>query len=84
MKIVTQTRLGSFIESMVNIVIGFAINFCANLLILPMFGYTPTLEENFQIGLWFTAVSLARSYVIRRWFNARLHHAAEQMARVIR
>ena len=84
MKIVTQTRLGSFIESMVNIVIGFAINFCANLLILPMFGYTPTLGENFQIGLWFTAVSLARSYVIRRWFNARLHHAAEQMARVIR
>lgn len=81
--VVSQTRLGSFIEAWVNILIGFGINFVANLLILPLFGFTPTLTENFQIGLLFTAVSLVRSYVIRRWFNARLHQAAERMAKAI-
>jgi uncharacterized membrane protein YagU involved in acid resistance len=76
----TQTRLGSFIEAWVNVLIGFGINFCANLVILPLFGYTPGLWDNFQIGLLYTVVSIARSYVIRRWFNARLHAAAERLA----
>jgi hypothetical protein len=28
----------------------------------------------------YTIISVARSYVIRRWFNARLHHAAHMLA----
>jgi hypothetical protein len=76
----TQTRLGSLIEAFVNVLIGFGINFTANLIILPLFGYTPSLWDNFQIGLLYTVVSIARSYVIRRWFNARLHAAAERLA----
>lgn len=76
----TQTKLGSFIEALMNVLIGFGINFAANLVILPLFGYTPSLWDNFQIGLLYTVVSIARSYVIRRWFNARLHAAAQRMA----
>jgi hypothetical protein len=76
----TQTRLGSLIEAFVNVLIGFGINFTANLIILPLFGYTPSLWDNFQIGLLYTVVSIARSYVILRWFNARLHAAAESLA----
>ena len=76
----TQTRIGSLIEAFVNVLIGFGINFAANLVILPIFGYTPSLWDNFQIGLLYTVVSIARSYIIRRWFNARLHSAAERMA----
>jgi hypothetical protein len=34
-----------------------------------------------RIGAWFTVISLVRSYIIRRWFNARLHSAAQAMAR---
>ena len=79
--VASQTRLGSFIEAWINVFIGFGINFVANLLILPLFGYTPTLWENFQIGVLFTIVSVARSYFVRRWFNARLHAAAERLAR---
>jgi hypothetical protein len=79
---VTQTRLGSLIEAFMNVLIGFGINFAANLIILPWFGYTPTLWDNFQIGLLYTVVSIARSYVIRRWFNARLHEAAQRLAGV--
>ncbi len=76
----TQTRIGSLIEAFVNVLIGFSINFAANLVILPLFGYTPSLWDNLQIGLLYTVVSIARSYIIRRWFNARLHSAAERMA----
>ena len=76
----TQTRLGSFIEACANVVIGFSINWCANLAILPLFGFRVSGAQAFGIGLFFTVISIVRSYVLRRWFNARLHAAAERLA----
>jgi hypothetical protein len=68
-----QSRLGSLVESMVNVVVGFGINFTMNLLILPLFfGHHISLSANFVMGLVFTVVSVARSYGIRRWFNGPL------------
>ena len=65
-----QTKLGSITEAWANIAVGFAINFTANMLILPLFGFTTlTLRNNFIIGLLYTVISLVRSYVLRRWFN---------------
>ena len=65
-----QTKLGSFVEAWANIPVGFAINYAANMLILPLFGFnTLTYGKAFWIGVAFTGVSLARQYVIRRWFN---------------
>lgn len=75
-----QTRLGSFIEAWINVAIGFAINFCANLLILPLIGFHISVGQNLFIGVLYTVISVARSYVIRRWFNARLHQAAHSLA----
>lgn len=79
-----QSRLSSLYEAIANIVIGFAINFAANLVILPMVGFHITLGQNFYIGLLYTGVSLVRSYAIRRWFNAKLHAAADHLAGVQR
>lgn len=76
-----QTRLGSLIEALANVVIGFSINWCANLLILPLFGFNVTGGQAFGIGVFFTAISIARSYALRRWFNARLHKVAQGLAR---
>lgn len=82
MIVVSQTKLGSFVEAWVNVLIGFTINFVANMLILPLFGFTSlTLATNFLIGLIYTVISVARSYVIRRWFNAHLHRIAEALAK---
>jgi hypothetical protein len=65
-----QTRMGSFAESWANIVVGFAINWTANMMVLPAFGFsTLTAEKAFGIGCVFTVISLVRSYVLRRWFN---------------
>lgn len=66
-----QSRKMSFIESWVNVFIGYWINFFANLLILPLFGFRPTIRENLVIGLLYTVVSVVRSYAIRRWFNRK-------------
>ena len=76
----TQTRLGSLIEAVFNVVVGFGINFTANLLIFPLFGWEISAAQNLTLGVIYTAISIARSYVIRRWFNARLKAAAERMA----
>jgi hypothetical protein len=76
-----QTRLGSLIETSINILIGFVINYAMNLVILNgVMGMRIDLMQNLYIGLMFTVVSVARSYIIRRWFNAMLHRAAQRMA----
>jgi hypothetical protein len=77
-----QTRMGSLIESLMNIVIGYIVALASQLVIFPLFDINVPLSTNLWIGAWFTAISLVRSYIIRRWFNARLHAAAQAMARV--
>jgi len=77
----TQSRLSSFIEAWFNVAIGFAINFIANLTILPLIGFHISVSQNLFIGVLYTLISVVRSYTIRRWFNARLHNAAELLAK---
>lgn len=68
-----QSVKHSWWESWANIFVGFAINFSANMLILPLFGFTGlTIHNNIIIGLIYTVISLVRSFVLRRAFN-RLH-----------
>lgn len=78
-----QTRLGSLIEAFTNVVIGFAINWGANMVILPMFGFPVSGGQAFGMGLLFTVISVIRSYVLRRWFNAKLQEAAQRMAQKV-
>lgn len=77
-----QTRLGSLIEAGMNILIGFGVALLSQIVVFPLVGiHGVPLTTNLEIGAYFTAISLVRSYVIRRWFNARLHSAAQAMAR---
>lgn len=64
-----QTRRGSLIESIANVVIGYWIAVAAQLVIFPLFGVRASMAQNLGIGLAFTAVSLVRSYALRRLFN---------------
>lgn len=75
-----QTRIGSLFESAVNIVIGYFVALLSQLLVFPMFGIDVPLSTNLWIGAWFTVISLVRSYVIRRWFNARIQAAAQAVS----
>jgi hypothetical protein len=64
-----QTKWHSLLESVVNILIGYSIAICAQLLIFPLFDINIPLSDNLMIGACFTVVSLVRSYLVRRWFN---------------
>jgi hypothetical protein len=56
-------------EAVTNVAIGYLVSVAANIIVLPMFGYNVTIADSFAIGLAFTAISLARSYILRRVFN---------------
>lgn len=73
-----QSRRASIIEAWTNIVIGFSVNYAVNFLLLPMVGAQLTLANNFWLGWIYTAVSILRQYVIRRYFNA--HDFAARLA----
>lgn len=66
-----QSKRASLIEAWTNIVIGFSINYAANLLLLPLVGAELTAGNNFWLGWTYTAVSILRQYAIRRWFNTQ-------------
>lgn len=70
-----QTRTQSFIESVVNVLIGYTVALISQLLIFPLFDIHVTFTDNLLIGLWFTVISIIRSYIIRRWFNAKIKRA---------
>lgn len=64
-----QTRKQSAIEAMMNIVIGYTINFAANLLLFPLFGWDISVQQNLLLGVLYTLISFARSYALRRFYN---------------
>ena len=64
-----QSRLMSLAESMANILVGYLVALASQLLIFPRFGVHLPLSSNLLIGAYFTLISLARSYILRRYFN---------------
>lgn len=76
----TQTRLGSLIEAVINVAIGFVVSLVITAIVLPAYGHAVTFEENLQITAIFTVASIARAYLVRRWFNDRIHRAATRLA----
>jgi hypothetical protein len=64
-----QSRLWSALEALANVAVGLTVATVANLIILPAFGVPVTVLQAAVISVAFTAVSLARSYVMRRIFN---------------
>lgn len=64
-----QSRRASLLEAVVNVAVGYVVALLAQLAIFPLFGLRPSLADNLAIGALFTAVSLVRSYLLRRAFN---------------
>jgi hypothetical protein len=78
-----QSRLGSFIEATMNTAIGLGINLAAQRVVFPLFGFDPNFGTNLAIAAIFTVISIARGYIVRRFFNFRLQRAAERLARAV-
>mgnify|MGYP006883113499 FL=1 len=69
-----QSRWHSVVESLTNVAIGYGVALASQLLIFPFYDIDISLQDNIAIGVWFTLISLVRSYVIRRCFNKRTEH----------
>jgi hypothetical protein len=75
----TQSRLESIIESIVNVIIGSAVGLVSQVIIFYFYDIKVPWSANIGILFWFTMVSIARSYVVRRWFNNRLRKSVKNM-----
>ena len=65
-----QSRLMSLVEAVANVIVGYGVAVVTQILIFPIFGLHTTLAQNLQMGLLFTGVSITRSFLLRRLFEA--------------
>jgi len=65
-----QSRWMSLVESVANVLVGYIVAVVTQVLVFPLFGLNASLTQNLMIGLIFTGVSLVRSYLLRRAFEA--------------
>ena len=65
----SQTRAMSLVEAVTNVGVGYGLAVAAQLLVFPVMGLDVTMAQTLTIGLLFTALSIARSYALRRLFE---------------
>jgi hypothetical protein len=65
-----QLRLMSLAESCANVVVGLVVAMTTQIVVFPVLGLQATLGQNVKLALVFTGVSIARSYGLRRLFEA--------------
>jgi hypothetical protein len=65
-----QSRAMSLIEAIANVVVGYGVAVATQILIFPVFGLQTTLVQNLKLGGIFSLVSIARSFALRRLFEA--------------
>lgn len=75
-----QSRLMSFLEAVINIVVGYGLAVLTQIVLFPFFDLHASLGENLAIGGIFTCLSLIRSYVLRRLFD---RHRSETHAALL-
>ena len=77
----SQSKRESLIETTANTAIGYIIALASQLVVFPLVGIHISFSTNMEISAYFTAVSVARGYLIRRWFNARIKRLATKLAK---
>jgi hypothetical protein len=64
-----QSPAMSLAESVANVVVGYGLAVATQVLVFPIFEVTVSVADSLAIGLAFTAVSMVRSYALRRLFE---------------
>lgn len=65
-----QTRLMSMVETITNVAIGLVVSFLSQVVIFKYYDIHISLAQNLELTLYFTVVSILRSYALRRFFNS--------------
>ena len=64
-----QTRRMSAVESATNVVVGYLVALASTFVIFPLVGVVSDPRRNLLVSAYFTAISLMRSYFLRRVFT---------------
>ena len=65
-----QSKKFSLFESLTNVIAGYGVALLSQIIIFPVFNIHISIKSNLFIGLFFTIISILRSYTLRRLFNA--------------
>jgi phosphate/sulfate permease len=76
-----QGRMTSLIEVCINTGIGFVVSAAAWPFVAWWMGYPYTLTHTLSVTTFYTVLSVARGYVVRRFFAQGLHRVAANTAR---
>ena len=79
-----QSKLDSFIEAWLNVLVGFGVSVLANFVIFPLVGIGASTTQIIAVGVFMTFVSVARSYLVRRWANKYLSQVRAKMVEFFR
>ena len=66
----------SLVEAVSNVAVSYGVAVVTQIVVFPVFGLHTTLAQNLKMGAIFTVVSIARSSLLRRLFEAIRVHGA--------
>ncbi len=58
------------VETTTNILVGLVISFLSQIVIFKLYDVHLSTQQNAEITLYFTIISILRSYALRRFFNS--------------
>lgn len=65
-----QTKVASLIETVFGTIAGLVVGVLTQIVIFPWYGIHVPLHDNFSMVVFFAAAGMARTYAVRRLFNA--------------
>ena len=76
-----QKKLESLVETCINVAIGFVVSLTAWPFVGELYNIEYSYSSHIGITVIFTVLSVARGYMVRRFFARGLHRAATTIAR---
>lgn len=66
-----QSKKQSLTETVISTLVGLIVSLLTQIAVFPLYGMDVNLNQNIQITIIFTVVSIIRGYLIRRYFNKK-------------
>ena len=67
----TQTKRQSLKETVISTIIGLAVSLITQIVVFPLYNLEVSFNQNIQITIIFTIVSILSGYFVRRYFNKK-------------
>lgn len=71
----SQTKKQSLKETVISTFIGLAVSLITQIVVFPLYNLEVSFNQNIQITIIFTIVSIVRGYFVRRYFNKKNNKA---------